>query len=243
METTGAGRDRRLLGGSGSGGGGRMVAIEFEDGTVVEREALVEATWEDGVEEEIWVGAGRDDMDVDGTLWGIAVVFKLECMVAGGGEGGETQRRAFEVDEGVESCGCGGRGRRRAVLDPGGEDVAGELVGDEGLAGRRRGPRRAWGARANAGAKERVGLGGAHHKTDVLAKHLRNQYNYASRRPDFLSARQSAQPVCTEKHLLGLGGHKPSLDNARHRGQSAPVSAPLSATADSTYLPLPSTLP
>lgn len=50
METTGAGRDRRLLGGGGSGGGG-VVAIEFEDGAVVEREALVEATWEDGVED------------------------------------------------------------------------------------------------------------------------------------------------------------------------------------------------
>jgi len=87
-----------------------VVAIEFEDGAIVEREALVEATWEDGVEEEIWMGAGRDDVDVDGTLWGIAVVFKLECMVVGGSEGGETERRALEVDEGVESCGGGRRG-------------------------------------------------------------------------------------------------------------------------------------
>jgi len=165
METTGAGRDRRLLGGGGSGGGG-MVAIEFEDGAVVEREALVEATWEDGVEEEIWVGAGGDDVDVDGTLWGIAVVFKLECMVVGGSEGGETEGRALEVDEGVESCGGGGRGRRRGLLEPGGEDVAGELVSDKGLAGGGCCPRRTRRARTNVGTKERIGcLGGGHHKT------------------------------------------------------------------------------
>jgi len=167
METTGAGRDRRLLGGgSGSGGGSGVVAIEFEDGAIVEREALVEATWEDGVEEEIWVGAERDDVDVDGTVWGIAVVFKLECMVVGGGEGRETERRALEVDEGVESCGGGRRGRRGGVLEPGSEDVAGELVGDEGLAGRGRCPRRAWRARTNVGTKERIRyLGGGHYKT------------------------------------------------------------------------------
>jgi len=169
METTGAGRDRRLLGGGGggsSGSGSGVVAIKFEDGAIVEREALVEATWEDGVEEEIWMGAGRDDVDVDSTLWGIAVVFKLECMVVSGGEGGETERRALEVDEGVESCGGDRRGRRGGVLKPGGEDVAGELVGDEGLASCGRCPRRTWRARTNIGTKERIRcLGGGHDKT------------------------------------------------------------------------------
>jgi len=164
METTGAGRDRRSLGGGGGSSSG-VVAIELEDGAVVEREALVEATWEDGVEEEIWVGAGRDDVDVDGTLWGIAVVFKLECMVVGGGEGGETERRALEVDEGVESCGGGRRGRRGGVLEPGSEDVAGELVGDDGLAGCGCCPRRAWRARTNVGTEERISGGGGHCKT------------------------------------------------------------------------------
>lgn len=152
--------------GGGSGGGG-MVAIEFEDGAVVEREASVEAAWEDRVEEEIWVGAGRDDVDVDGALWGVAVVFKLERMVVGGGEGGEAERRALEVDEGMESRG-GGRGRRRrGLLEPGVEDVAGELVGDKRLARCSRRPGRTRSAWTNAGTKEGIRLGGGHHTTYI----------------------------------------------------------------------------
>ena len=83
MEAMGAGRDRRLVGG---GSREEMIAIELEDGAVVKRQALIEAPWENRLEEEIWMGVGQDDMDMDGTLWSITVVLKLECVVLSSGE-------------------------------------------------------------------------------------------------------------------------------------------------------------